>query len=72
MDWWNGNRSVLVDVDLTGMLLGCTLQTRPEEIYRALIEATAYGKRIIIETFRESGIPITELYACGGIASWGK
>ncbi|RCX13217.1 L-ribulokinase [Anaerobacterium chartisolvens] len=69
LDWWNGNRSVLVDVDLTGMLLGCTLQTKPEEIYRALIEATAYGKRIIIETFIESGVPVTELYACGGIAS---
>ncbi len=69
LDWWNGNRSVLVDVDLTGMLLGCTLQTKPEDIYRALIEATAYGKRIIIETFRESGVPINELYACGGIAA---
>lgn len=69
LDWWNGNRSVLVDVDLTGLLVGCTLQTKPEEIYRALIEATAYGKRMIIETFRESGVPITELYACGGIAS---
>lgn len=69
LDWWNGNRSVLVDVDLTGLLVGCTLQTKPEEIYRALIEATAYGKRMIIETFRESGVPITELYACGGIAA---
>jgi L-ribulokinase len=68
LDWWNGNRSVLVDVDLTGLILGCTLATKPEEIYRALIEATAYGKRIIIETFRESGVPINELYACGGIA----
>lgn len=68
LDWWNGNRSVLVDVDLTGMLLGMTLQTRPEEIYRALIEATAYGTRKIIETFEESGVPITGLYACGGIA----
>lgn len=69
LDWWNGNRSVLVDADLTGMLIGCTLQTKPEEIYRALIEATAFSKRMIIETFRESGVPITELYACGGIAS---
>jgi len=69
LDWWNGNRSVLVDVDLTGLIIGMTLQTKPEEIYRALIEATAYGKRIIIETFRESGVPINELYACGGIAS---
>lgn len=69
LDWWNGNRSVLVDVDLTGMMLGMTLATKPEEIYRALIEATAFGKKIIIETFEESGVPIHELYACGGI-SW--
>ncbi len=69
LDWWNGNRSVLVDADLTGLLIGCTLQTKPEEIYRALIEATAFGKRIIIETFRESGVPVNELYACGGIAA---
>lgn len=68
LDWWNGNRSVLVDVDLTGMMLGMTLLTKPEEIYRALIEATAYGKRMIIETFKENGVPITELYAAGGIA----
>jgi L-ribulokinase len=68
LDWWNGNRSVLVDVDLTGMILGMTLLTKPEEIYRALIEATAYGKRMIIETFKENGVPIHELYAAGGIA----
>jgi L-ribulokinase len=69
LDWWNGNRSILVDADLTGLIVGCTLQTKPEEIYRALIEATAYGKRIIIEAFRNSGVPVNELYACGGIAS---
>ncbi|HDR88843.1 MAG TPA: ribulokinase [Bacteroidetes bacterium] len=68
LDWWNGNRSVLVDVDLTGMLLGATLATRPEEIYRALVEATAYGTRIIIDTFHENGVPVKELYAAGGIA----
>ena len=68
LDWWNGNRSILVDVDLTGMILGCTLLTKPEEIYRALVEATAYGTRMIIETFEENGVPITELYAAGGIA----
>jgi L-ribulokinase len=68
LDWWNGNRSVLVDVDLTGVIVGCTLLTKPEEIYRALIEATAYGTRMIIETFEEHGIPIYELYAAGGIA----
>lgn len=68
LDWWNGNRSVLVDVDLTGMMLGMTLQTKPEEMYRALIEATAYGTRKIIESFRENGVPVTEFYASGGIS----
>ncbi|MCR2823852.1 ribulokinase [Lederbergia panacisoli] len=68
LDWWNGNRSTLVDADLTGVLLGATLLTKPEEIYRALIEATAYGTRVIIEAFRNSGVPVDEVYACGGIA----
>ena len=68
LDWWNGNRSCLVDVDLTGMMVGLTLATKPEEIYRALVEATAYGTRKIIETFRESGVPVEEFYASGGIA----
>lgn len=68
LDWWNGNRSTLVDADLTGVLLGATLLTKPEEIYRALIEATAFGTRMIVETFRKYGVPIHEVYACGGIA----
>ncbi len=68
LDWWNGNRSVLVDADLTGVMLGMTLLTKPEDIYRALIEATAYGTRMIIDTFEENGLPINELFACGGIA----
>jgi len=68
LDWWNGNRSVLVDVDLTGMIAGMSLTTRPEEIYRALIEATAYGTRMIIDTFEENGVPVEEFYAAGGIA----
>lgn len=68
LDWWNGNRSTLVDADLTGMMLGMTLHSKPEEIYRALIEATAFGTRMIIETFRENGVPVEELYAAGGIA----
>lgn len=72
LDWWNGNRSVLVDVDLTGMMVGMTLATKPEEIYRALIEATAYGKRIIIETFQKNGVPIHELVACGGLPEKNK
>ncbi|MGC9359084.1 MAG: ribulokinase [Anaerolineae bacterium] len=67
LDWWNGNRSVLVDVDLTGMLLGATLATRPEEIYRALIEATAYGTRVIIEAFEEHGVSVREIVAAGGL-----
>ncbi len=68
LDWWNGNRSVLVDVDLTGLILGMTLLTKPEEIYRALIEATAFGTKMIVETFKEHGVPVVELYAAGGIA----
>ncbi len=68
LDWWNGNRSILVDADLTGMMLGMTLTTKPEEMYRALIEATAYGTKIIIDNFNEHGIEVRELYACGGIA----
>ena len=72
LDWWNGNRSILVDVDLTGLLLGCTLATKPEEIYRALIEATAYGTRIIIEAFEASGVPIDEIVATGGLPGRNK
>ena len=72
LDWWNGNRSVLVDVDLTGLLLGATLATKAEEIYRALIEATAYGTRIIIETFEQSGVPVRELVAAGGLPERNK
>lgn len=68
LDWWNGNRSTLVDTNLTGVLLGATLLTKPEDIYRALIEATAYGTRTIVEAFRTSGVPIHEVYAAGGIA----
>jgi L-ribulokinase len=67
LDWWNGNRSVLVDVDLSGLLLGGTLLTRPEEIYRALIEATAFGTRMIVDNFLEHGVPVDDLYACGGL-----
>jgi L-ribulokinase len=68
LDWWNGNRSVLVDTDLTGVLLGATLLTKPEEIYRALIEATAFGTNMIIETFTAAGVKIDQLYACGGLS----
>ena len=72
LDWWNGNRSVLVDADLTGLLIGATLLTRPEEIYRALIEATAYGTRVIVEALENNGVPVTELVACGGLPEKNK
>ncbi len=68
LDWWNGNRSILVDADLSGVLLGMTLQTKPEEIYRALIEATAYGTRVLVENYRAHGVPVEEFIASGGIA----
>jgi L-ribulokinase len=68
LDWWNGNRSVLVDAALGGLLVGATLATVAEEIYRALIEATAYGTRVIIETFETHGVPIHDIVACGGLA----
>ncbi|MEZ4671019.1 MAG: ribulokinase [Anaerolineae bacterium] len=67
LDWWNGNRSTLVDVDLTGLLVGGTLATRAPDIYRALIEATAFGTRVIIEAFEQRGVPVTELIAAGGL-----
>ncbi len=67
LDWWNGNRSILVDVDLTGMILGMTLATRAEEIYRALLEATAFGTRTIIEAFDSQGVRVEHLVACGGL-----
>lgn len=67
LDWWNGNRSVLVDTDLSGLLIGMTLQTKPEEIYRALLESTAFGTRKIIESFINNGLAVDELYVCGGL-----
>jgi L-ribulokinase len=67
LDWESGNRSVLVDHSLSGTVLGMTLATRPEEVYRALIEATAFGTRKIIETFNASGVTVTEFVAAGGL-----
>ena len=72
LDWWNGNRSVLVDVALSGLLIGATLSTTPEDIYRALIEATAYGTRVIIEAFERHGVKVDELVACGGLPEQNK
>ncbi len=68
LDWWNGNRCPLVDYDLSGTVVGMTLATKPEEIFRALVEATAYGTRMIIENFRSHGITVDGLVASGGIA----
>ncbi|MBI3870713.1 MAG: ribulokinase [Verrucomicrobia bacterium] len=68
LDWWNGCRSVLMDSALSGCLLGATLGTRPHEIYRALIEATAFGTRRIIEAFTSQGVRIHRLVGCGGLA----
>lgn len=67
LDWWNGNRSCLSDPELTGLILGMTLQTKPEEMYRALIEAAAYGMRAIVDNYEEHGVSIKEIRACGGI-----
>jgi L-ribulokinase len=67
LDWWNGNRSTLVDADLTGLLIGATLATRAPDIYRALIEATAFGTRVIIEAFEAQGIAVKSLVAAGGL-----
>lgn len=67
LDWWNGVRTPLVDSELSGLLLGATLQTKPEEIYRALLEATAFGTLTIIETFAAAGLDVGRLVACGGL-----
>ncbi len=68
LDWNNGNRTVLVDQRLTGLLVGQTLHTRPDEIYRALVEATAFGALTIINRFEEYGVKVNEIINCGGIA----
>jgi L-ribulokinase len=68
LDWFNGNRSILADADLTGAIFGLTLQSSPVEIYRALLESIAFGNRRIIENFEEHGVAVSEIVACGGIA----
>ncbi len=67
LDWHSGNRSVLVDHDLSGVLVGLTLATRPEEVYRALVEATAFGTRTIVEAFADAGVPVHNLTIGGGM-----
>jgi len=69
LDWNNGNRTILVDVRLTGLLLGQTLHTKAHEIYRALIEATAFGALAIIRRLGEYGVPVEEVITCGGLAA---
>ncbi len=67
LDWHSGNRSVLVDHELSGIVVGQTLATKPEDTYRALLEATAFGTRTIVEAFTSSGVPVTELVVAGGL-----
>lgn len=68
LDWWNGNRTPLADFDLKGTIFGLTLQTKPEEIYRAIIESTAFGTKLIVDLYENSDIAIDEVYASGGIS----
>ncbi len=68
LDWFNGNRSILKNDGLSGLILGLHLQTRPEEIYRALVEATAYGLRVILENYESHGVSVGRICAAGGIA----
>ena len=72
LDWWNGNRSTLVDVELAGVLVGATLATSAPDIYRALLESTAFGTRKIIEALTDSGVPVTRIVAAGGLPERNK
>ena len=67
LDWQSGNRSTLVDHQLSGLIMGLTLSTKPEEIYRAIVESTAFGARKIVQTFNESGVQVKEFIAAGGL-----
>ena len=68
LNWWNGNRSILADADLSGVIAGLTLSSTPAEIYRALLESIAFAARRIIDNFTEHGLTIDQIVACGGIA----
>jgi L-ribulokinase len=68
LDWWNGNRTILADADLSGVILGLSLQTTRAQIYRALLESIAFGSRRIMDNFEEHGLVLSEVVACGGIA----
>jgi L-ribulokinase len=67
LDWWNGNRSILVDAELTGLLLGATLATTSGDVYRAMLEATVFGTRVIIEAFEAAGVAVDRIVAAGGL-----
>jgi L-ribulokinase len=69
LDWWNGNRTILADADLTGVICGLSLATTPPDIYRTLLESIALGNRRIVDNFAENGLPMSQIVACGGIAS---
>jgi L-ribulokinase len=68
LDWWTGNKTPFIDADLCGVIAGYTLSTKPEEVYRAIVEATGFGNRMTMEYFEEAGVRIDEIIACGGIA----
>lgn len=68
LDWWNGNRCPYADSELTGAIFGFTLRTKPEEIYRAMLESTAFGTKMIVDNFEQHGLQIREVYATGGIS----
>lgn len=72
LDWWNGNRSILVDANVSALILGMTLATTAPEMYRAWIEATAFGKRVIIDSFKRAGVQVNEIVACGGLPEKNK
>lgn len=67
LDWFNGNRSILMDYNLTGLIMGLTLQSKPEEIYKALVEATAFGTKVILDTYTENHVEVKEVIAAGGL-----
>lgn len=67
LDWFNGNRSILSNFDLSGMILGMSLDTTPEEIYRSLLEASAFGAKVIIDTYENAGLNVQKIFACGGL-----
>lgn len=69
LDWWNGNRSPLADGDLTGVIVGLTLESRPEAVYRALMESAVFGTYEIVRAFTSGGVPVERLRACGGVAA---